>query len=110
MPKTFSGPWVTATIDVSEDNDLTDEIDLQDEYQYIEIFIPTMTDTSLTFLVATDHGGTFVTIGNADNTEACGTGGYVAVVEIGKWQFLKIATADAQAADRVFTVRGFNVG
>ena len=99
--------WKTATIDVSEDDDLSDEVDLSEHYRYLAVVIPTLTEARVGVHVATESGGTFVSLGsgNAAKTDPT-TGDYATVFDIGGWRYIKLSSSVAQAADRSFSVQG----
>ena len=108
--------WKTALIDVSEDDDLSAEVDLGGNYEFLTILIPTLTSSTITIHVSNESGGTFypVYVPDADATgdfahaTSAATTSHAVTFRIGGTQYIKIAAGSAQAADRSFKVRGFN--
>jgi len=99
-----AGAWQDVLIDISEDDDLTAEIDLGDYYSYLNIVIPALTSANVSLYVATETGGTFYALDSA--VFAAGTGTIATTFVLGGWRYIKIATSAGQAANRTFTLRG----
>jgi hypothetical protein len=99
------GEWKDALIDVLVDNDLTAEVDLGRDYDYMQIVIPTIDSAQVSVQVAEKSGGTYQDLGDSVTTDTT-TGGYSTVFKIGGWRWIKIKTSAAQTADRTFRVRG----
>ncbi len=99
--------WKTATIDVSEDDDLSGAVDLGEHYRYVAVIIPALTSARVGVHVAATPDGTYIPLGSgtAAQTEPT-TGGYATVFDIGGWRYLKVSTSAAQAEDREFSVQG----
>jgi len=99
--------WKTATIDVSEDDDLSGEVDLGEHFRYLAVVLPSLDEARVGVSVATESGGTFAPLGNdnAATTEPT-TGGYATVFDIGGWRYIRLSTSAAQTADRAFSVQG----
>lgn len=107
--------WFDALIDISEDDDLTPEIDLGEFYAFVQVVIPTITGAKVSLQIGTESGGTYKDLhewkdADADNTvlyaTADDTGDKVVVFFVGAAQFLKVKTSAGQAADRTLYVRG----
>ena len=99
--------WKTATIDISEDDDLSDEVDLGEHFRYLAVVIPTLDEARVGVHVATESGGTFAPLGNGNAaTTDPNTGGYATVFDIGGWRYLKLSASAAQSADRTFSLQG----
>jgi hypothetical protein len=108
------GSWVTGLIDISEDDDLTAEIDLGDVYDTVIIRIPTLTSSSISLQVAEASGGTFndlyMTIPTTGKpiqikTDKATTA-HIVQMPLGGFQYIKIAASDAQGDDRTFNLCG----
>ena len=99
--------WKTATIDVSADDDLSNEVDLGEHFRYLAVVLPTLTETRVGVQVASSSGGTFTNLGsaNAAKTDPT-TGQYATVFDIGGWRYVKLSTSVAQSADRAICVQG----
>ena len=111
----ISGTWTDAVIDYSEDDDLTDEVDLGREYESLQVYVPTLeSSTQVSFKVSEKSGGTFADLyvtdvadgGNNKVISAASSGGYYWTIPIGGFEFIKVATSKAQTADRTFRVCG----
>ncbi len=108
------GEWKTALIDVSEDDDLTAEINLGDVFDSVIIRIPTLTSSSISLKVVEASGGTFndlyMTIptsgANIQVKTDKATTAHIIQMPLGGFQFIKLLASDAQAADRTFNVCG----
>ena len=99
------GEWLNALINISQDNDLTAEVNLGRAYETLLVHIPVLTNCNLICYVAEKTGGTFYALGK-DITVAAGTGNFADVWEIGGHQFVKIGTSVAQTANRSFKICG----
>ncbi|MBN1856936.1 MAG: hypothetical protein JW846_08285 [Dehalococcoidia bacterium] len=99
--------WKTATIDVSEDDDLSGEIDLGEHYRYLAVILPALTQSRVGVQVAPASGGSFVVLGNGNAAQTdLTTGEYATVFDIGGWRYVRLSTSVAQAADREFSIQG----
>ena len=101
------GEWENATITIATDDDLTPEVDLGRDYEFLDIVIPTITSSDLSVYVAEKTAGTYQHLGLASNVFAAGTGAISTIFNLGGWQFIKIGTSAAQGANRTFRVRGW---
>jgi hypothetical protein len=59
------GEWKDALIDVSVDNDLTAEVDLGRDYDYMQIVIPTIDSAQVSVQVAEKSDGTYQDLGDS---------------------------------------------
>jgi len=100
------GEWKDAVITIATDDDLTPEVDLGRDYEFLDIVIPTITSAEISLEVADKTGGTFQALGDGISTDAT-TGGYTTVFNLYGFQFIKVKTSAAQAANRTFKVRGW---
>ena len=100
------GNWMDAFIDISEDDDLTAEIDLGSCFEYAMLLIPTIDSAEIHFEVAEASGGTFYTLGNSV-VIAESTGGFAAVCRLYGFRYIKVGTSAAQTADRTLRIRGY---
>lgn len=100
-----AGAWQAVVLDFSEDDDLTSEVNLGGDCDFVQIIIPTLDSCTVSLQVARDSGGTFYTLGSSQTTGS-GTHNYATVFNLGGYQFIKIVTSAAQTADRTFYVRG----
>ena len=99
--------WKTTAIDISEDDDLSDEADLGEHFRYLAVVIPSLDEARIGVHVATESGGTFTRLGNGNAaTTDPTTGGYATVFDIGGWRYIRLSTSAAQTADRSFSVQG----
>ena len=99
--------WKTATIDISEDDDLSDEIDLGEHFRYLAVVIPSLDEARVGVHVTTESGGSFTPLGNGNAAKTDPTtGGYATVFDIGGWRYIRLSTSAAQTADRAFSVQG----
>ena len=107
-----------ALVDVSADDDLSLEVDLGGNFEFLTVLVPTITSSTVTVRVSDRSGGTFYPLYRLDDDA---TGDFVdattaavtskaVIFRIGGVQFIKIACGSAQAADRSFLVRGYNRG
>lgn len=100
------GEWKTGTI--ANGAATTGEIDLGQDYEFLDIILPALTACTLKVTVAKVTGGTFQDLGSGVVVPPSGTttGGYSDVWRLGGWQFIKIVTSANQSAARSIVVRG----
>lgn len=105
-----------ALIDISADDDLSAEVDLGANFEFLTVLVPTITSSTVTVHVSDKSGGTFYPI-YKHKQEAVADTAQVTTAEttsksitfrIGGVQFIKIACGTGQGTDRTFLVRGFN--
>ena len=105
--------WISGIITIATDDDLTPAIDLGTSYDELIVYVPTITSSTVAIHVAQTLAGTYspLYLCNVDGTEeavlsGAGTGNFYWKIPFG-FQFLKIATAAGQAANRTFKVKGY---
>jgi len=98
----------TCLVDISEDDDLSTEVDLGG-YALMGLIIPTIDSANLTFEVSDATGGTFSTLkdkGGTAVTVTAGTGGFAVSADdlapLAAYRYVKVATSATQTADRTF--------
>ena len=101
----ITGVPTNAVITIATDDDLTAAANLGRPFETLLVYIPTLTSSDLTVYVSETLAGTYTALGSSV-VVAAGTGGYVDIWDIGGFQYLKIGTSAAQAANRTFVVRG----
>lgn len=100
---TVYGNWRTATI--ANGATASGEVDLGDNYDFLDVILPTLTSGTLKVQVSDKSGGTFQDLGKS-LVVAATTGAYSTVFRLGGWHYVKIVSGAAQAADRSILVRG----
>jgi hypothetical protein len=103
------GEWKSAVITIATDDDLSAEVDLGRDYEYLDIIIPTIDSSNISLYVSRNTGGTFYQLGDSTSYFEAATGGRADTLNLGGWQYVKIKTSAAQSANRTFTVRGWRV-
>lgn len=109
-------PWISSLLDISSDDDLTPEIDLQGNYEFLTVILPSLDSSTVTVHISKEHGGTFVPVHYFDSDEtgsfahatSATTGSIAVTFRIGGVQYVKIAFGTGQSADETIWVRGFN--
>lgn len=96
------GSWQDALIDISVDDDLTSQINLGRECNFVLVEVPTITAADIKIQGARTTGGTFYTVA----IKGAGTGQVQLIFDTGGYQFIKIGTSVAQAANRTLKVIG----
>lgn len=109
--------WKTALIDISEDDDLSAEVDLGSEFDKLAVLVPTITSSTITVHVAKSSGGTYYPI-YKQKQEAVADTAQVTTAEttskaitfqICGVRYIKISTGSAQTTtDKTFYVQGYN--
>lgn len=103
------GSWKDCKITVASDDDLTAAVDLGSIYDYMAVYVPTLTAADLSLHSSETLTGTYYQVGLATNVVAAATGDFMDVWNLGGLQYIKIATSAGQAADRTFRVRGIRL-
>lgn len=103
-----SSTWKSLTVDISEDNDLTDVFDARPGAIYGLIIPSNFDGTQISFVVSHDNS-TFVALYDVDNAQVLMTvaasRAYDLPTELAPWQYWKIVTLTAQATtDTIFTI------
>lgn len=110
------GSWKTALIDVSEDADLTAEVDLGRPYDMLVVVCPALAvSATVSLMVAEKTGGTYQDLylvkSDGTNTQilssAYTTVVFTWAVPIGGFQYIKVKlSAEQTGADKTFRVMG----
>lgn len=110
-------PWEDAVLTFGADAKNSAEVDLRASYEFLTVFIPTLTPTATTTVHTCDvTGGTFVPVHRWDadtagslthNTTNANTSMSI-VFRIGGRRFIKVVTGYNQTANATFKVQGFN--
>jgi hypothetical protein len=100
------GAWKTAVITITDSVTLSAAVDLEQNFDFLDIVIPTIDSGTVALYVCPTSDGTYVALGNGVTT-ATTTGGYSTVFKLGGWQHIKIKTSANQTANRSFSVRGW---
>lgn len=111
--------WKDAVITYGTDPNNSAEVDLEGNYEFLTVVIPTLNSASATTVHISDaSGGTFVPLYMFD-TNVVGdfaqstddlTTAKVITYRTGGAQYIKVVCEDAQGANITFKVRGFNRG
>jgi hypothetical protein len=100
------GQWKDVTI--ADEGTLSAECDLGDNYEFLNIYIPTIDSANISLYVSDKLGGTYYPLGLSTNVFAAGTGGLMTTFELGGYQFIKILSSATQSTAAVtFSVRGY---
>ena len=111
----ITSEWKTVLIDQSVDDDLSAEVDLGGNYEFLTVIQPTLDGAhTVTVHVAMATGGTFYPVyaldGDSTGDHAQITTGATTtrmyVFNIGGMQFIKIAVGTGVTTDKTFYVRG----
>lgn len=109
--------WLSALVDKSVDPDLSEEVDLQGNFEFLAVIQPALDNAStVTVHIAMTSGGTYYPVYQLDNDTAADfqqltTGSATArswVFRIGGAHFVKISLGTDVDTDKTFYVRGFN--
>lgn len=111
--------WHSALIDQSADPDLSEEVDLHGQFEFLTVIQPELDGAHTTTVhVAMTPGGTYYPVYQLDNdtnadfpqiTTGLATARSL-VFRIGCVQFVKIAVGTSVSTDKTFYVLGFNRG
>lgn len=113
----LASAWFPVLIDQSVDDDLSEEVDLEGNYEFLTVIQPTLDGAhTVTVHITMTPGGTYYPIYQLDNDATADfqqktTGLATArslVFRIGGVQFIKIAVGTGVTTDKTFYVRGFN--
>jgi len=123
----FASDWITATIDIDRSTEFTgddadrytDVIDLEDNYEFLTVFIPTITSASITPYLQMDGDIDTVPVASyffhdndADTdviqSSAAATTTKFLTFNIGGCRYLRLYSSANQAADRTLYCRGYN--
>ena len=101
------GSWMDATIAAGDID--TGEIDLQNQYDYLDLLIPGMSACKLSLKVAektTAQGGIYYELGQGVTTEE-ESFNRADVWRLGRFQFIKIVASKAVDSAKVIRIRGW---
>jgi hypothetical protein len=100
------GQWLNVTI--ADEGTLSGECDLGDNYEFLNIYAPTIDSANISLYVSDKAGGTYYPLGLSTNVFAAATGGLYTTFELGGYQFIKILSSATQSTAAVtFRVRGY---
>jgi len=111
--------WHSALVDQDVDDDLSEEVDLQGNFEFLTVIQPELDGAhTVTVHIAMTSGGTYYPIYQLDDDTAADfeqiTSGLATarsmVFRIGGAQFIKIVVGTGVSTDKTFYVRGFNRG
>ena len=110
--------WLSALLDIDVDPDVTEEVDLQGNFEFLTVIVPTLDQSSkLEVQIAMTSGGTFYPVWHWDADAAGDFLGQTTSItttraitfNIGGAQFVKIGVEGTNmSSDVTFYVRGFN--
>lgn len=121
-----AGPWREALIDIDRATEFTGDdvdqfsklVDLGADFEFLTVFVPTITSAIVEPWVQRDGAIATVPVavvaldddatGHFAHATTAGTGGIVVTFRIGGCQYVRVKAAANQAADRVFTIRGYS--
>jgi len=122
----YASDWETATIDIDRSTEFTgddvdrfsDLIDLEDDYEYLTVFIPTLDAAVVSVYVQRDSAIATVPVilhyfdsdatGSFAHATSSGTGGIVITYRLGGCRYFRLHCGANQTADRTFYARGYN--
>ncbi len=96
------GEWQDATI---TSGSTSAAVDLGRDYEWVQIYIPTITSANVSFTVAEKLGSNYYTLGSGSQVITAGTGGFITVATIGGVRYIKVISSVSQTA-KTFRVRG----
>ena len=106
MAPTFS-PWHQATINTAINAVLTNMVDLQYGYEYLQLIVPTINTSKLRIQVCRNSGGDFLQVGSAVSQTSDSAGDYATTLSLGGFQFFKLYSVHAQNTNIAFDCRGY---
>lgn len=101
------GAWFPAVITYTTDNTTTPVVDLGMDYQYLNVYVPTITTGTVQIQVSESYGGTYAVDGQTAVGFSSTSGGIYGTLTIGGYRYIKLVTGAAQEANRTFKVRGY---
>ena len=114
----LTSAWYPALLDVDVDADATEEVDLQGNYEFLTVIVPTLTQNAkLEAQIARSSGGTFYPMWRWDDTSATDLVGQTSNITttraltfyIGGTQYVKVGVEGTdEGTDVTFYFRGFN--
>jgi hypothetical protein len=102
------GQWLPATVAKDDNPALSGEVDLGQEFEYLNILIPTIDSADVSLYVSIESGGTYYPLDLSTNVFAAATGGLMTTFDLGGYRFIKILCSATQTTAAVaFKVRGY---
>ncbi len=81
------------------------EIDLGRDYEWVQIYIPTISSANISFKVAENAAATYRTLGSGSQVITAGLGGFITVATIGGFRYIQIISSQTQS-NVTFRIRG----
>jgi len=100
------GTWKTATITVATNATHSAEVDLGNDWDFLDIIIPSLTSCTLKLQAAQTTGGTFQDLGSGVTTPTT-IGSYSDVWTLGGYRYVKVVSSASQGANETFQLRGW---
>jgi len=101
------GSWLTCTVDNASTT--SDPLDLGDNFEFINLCVPTITTGTITIYVCDDIGGTFRQLGSSGVGISSTSGLFYTTIQTTHYRFIKIVCGATQVSGAVtFKVRGYN--
>jgi hypothetical protein len=109
--------WKAALVDISVSDTVSEEVDLENNYTYATVLIPTITSSTVSLKVSMTSGGTYFPLYRLDDdatgsfvdATTAGTTSCAVIFKIGGFRYVEVLCGSAQqSADKTFYVRGFN--
>jgi len=110
--------WHSALIDQDVDPDLSEEVDLQGNFEFLTVIQPELDgEHTVTVHIAMTSGGTYYPCYQLDSDAAAdlqqlttgdATTRAIVAFRIGGAQFVKVAVGTSVSTDKTFYVRGWN--
>lgn len=94
------GEWQDATMTTTESG----AVDLGRDYEWVQIYIPTIDTANISFKVAENAAATYRTLGSGSQVITAGTGLFTTVATIGGFRYIKVISSETQNV--TFRVRG----
>lgn len=122
----IAGAWREALIDIDRATEFTGDdvdrysklVDLGMDFEFLTVFIPTITSTTVRPYVQRDNAIATVPVavsaldddatGSFAHANTASVGDEVITYRIGGCQYVRLYSGANQAADRTLTIRGFN--
>ena len=114
----LTSAWYPALLDIDVDPDVTEEVNLEGNYEFLTVIVPTLDQNSkLEVQIAMESGGTFYPMWRWDDTSATDLVGQTSSITttraitfyIGGVQYVKIGVEGTDnSTDKTFYVRGIS--
>jgi hypothetical protein len=93
------GQWVNCAVDNASTT--SSALDLGDEYERLNIYVPTITAGTVTLLVSEAIDGTYAQLGSSGVGFSSSSGGFYSTLIIAGYRFIKIVTGVTQIGGKV---------